>query len=390
MENVCKYPIVLVHGMFGWGDDEGINDRLPYWGANTCNIEQHYTELGYKVYAASVGPVSSAWDRACELYARLTGGVVDYGKVHSEKSNHRRYGRFYDKPLVKEWDKDHKIHLVGHSFGGNAIRLLAYLLTYGCPEEVEGTEENVSELFKGGHEELIASVTTICSPHNGTTTFLVADKLKILPVMKFIAYNYIGFFGRSPAEGTIFDFHLEQYGMSDTPGKKDAYPLRRAKKAFNHNKDNCEYDMCPEGAKKLNDLIEISPNIYYFSYSYNDVSSNFTGSVHVAGNCNFPFLTYTSTLVLIYNRFFKKDKNLKYEDYCNDGLVDLTSALHPDDEPHIRFNSDDIKPGIWNVMKPRIGDHGTPIGLLAPVEDTFKLYDSMFKHLYDVEQLIEN
>jgi hypothetical protein len=95
-------------------------------------------------------------------------------------------------------------------------------------------------------------------------------------------------------------------------------------------------------------------------------------------------------MVLIYNRFFKKDKNLRYEDYCNDGLVDLTSAMHPNDEPHVRFNSDDIKPGVWNVMKPRIGDHGTPIGLLSPVEDTFKLYDSMFNHLYDVEQLIEN
>ena len=54
MSETCKYPIILVHGLFGWGDDEGLNDRLPYWGANTCNIKQHYTEQGYEIYAASV------------------------------------------------------------------------------------------------------------------------------------------------------------------------------------------------------------------------------------------------------------------------------------------------------------------------------------------------
>ena len=389
MSETCKYPIILVHGLFGWGDDEGLNDRLPYWGANTCNIKEHYTEQGYEIYAASVGPVSSAWDRACELYARIVGGPVDYGKVHSENAQHRRFGRFYNEPLIEKWDKDHKVHLVGHSFGGNTVRMLAHLLTYGDPDEVAASPDDCSELFKGGHEDLLCSIVTICAPHNGTTIFKAVDKFKILPLMKLIVYNYMGLMGRSPAEGTIFDFHLEQYGMSDTPGKKDAYPLRRAKKVFRANKDNVEYDLQPEGAKRVNDYLEISPNVFYFSYSYNSVSCNFTGGVHIPWHIDFPFLAFTSELVLIYNHFFRPSKDLAFEDYCNDGLVDLPSAMHPKDEPYIFFDFDysEIKPGIWNVMKTRKGDHGTPIGLFAPVEDTFALYDEIFGLLKEVEAM---
>ncbi len=389
LENVCKYPVILVHGMFGWGDDEGINERLPYWGANTCNIEEHYREQGFDIYAASVGPASSAWDRACELYARLVGGPVDYGKAHSEKCNHKRYGRFYPEPLLEKWDSEHKIHLVGHSFGGNTIRLLCHLLTYGDEDERAVTDEDeLSELFRGGHEDLIASIVTICAPHNGTTTFLAAKKFGLLPAVKFIVYNYMGIMGRSPAEGTVFDFHLEQYGLSDTPGQKDAYPIRRAKKKFKENKDNVEYDLTPEGARDLNNYIEISPNTYYFSYSYNSVTCNFTGQVHIPWYIDFPFLGFTSELILLYNRYFRPGKNYPFADYCNDGLVDLTSAMHPKDEPHVSYSPENFEKGIWNVMRTRNGDHGTPIGLLSPVEDTFALYDEIFSIMYEVEKKI--
>ena len=390
MSDKCKYPIILVHGMFGWGDEEGINNHLPYWGANTCNIKEHYIEEGYDIHCVSVGPASSAWDRACELYARLTGRAVDYGKYHSEQANHRRFGRYYPEPLIEKWDAENKIHLIGHSFGGNTIRMLCHLLTYGDKHEIEVTDSHdISPLFTGGHEDLIAGLVTLCSPHNGSTMFLAVEKFKLLPLMKAVIYNYMGIMGRSPAEGTIFDFHLEQYGMSDTPGKKDAYPLRRAKKVFRANKDNVEYDLQPEGAKRVNDYLEMSPNVFYFSYSYNSVSCNFTGGVHIPWHIDFPFLAFTSELVLIYNHFFRPSKDLPFEDYCNDGLVDLPSAMHPKDEPYIFFDFDysEIKPGIWNVMKTRKGDHGTPIGLFAPVEDTFALYDEIFGLLKEVEAM---
>ena len=52
-----------------------------------------YIHMGIHTVAPSMGPFTSAWDRACEVYAQLVGGTVDYGKAHSEKYGHERYGR---------------------------------------------------------------------------------------------------------------------------------------------------------------------------------------------------------------------------------------------------------------------------------------------------------
>ena len=53
------------------------------------------TACGYDCRAASVGIISSAWDRACELYAELTGGTADYGIAHAQRFGHARFGTAY-------------------------------------------------------------------------------------------------------------------------------------------------------------------------------------------------------------------------------------------------------------------------------------------------------
>jgi len=50
------YPIVMVHGCFGWGSNEGAG--LYYWGGKE-SLTQKLTEKGYTVYSPSIGPVSS-------------------------------------------------------------------------------------------------------------------------------------------------------------------------------------------------------------------------------------------------------------------------------------------------------------------------------------------
>ena len=81
------YPIVLVHGLFGWGGTEIAN--LNYWGGFS-SLQEMLTDAGYEVYTPSIGPVASNWDRACELYAYLVGGTVDYGQYHSAQNGHSR------------------------------------------------------------------------------------------------------------------------------------------------------------------------------------------------------------------------------------------------------------------------------------------------------------
>lgn len=64
-----EQPFVFVHGLNGWGGAEGINGVMPYWGATTGDLMSYLQQEGYNCFSASVGPLSSAWDRACELYA---------------------------------------------------------------------------------------------------------------------------------------------------------------------------------------------------------------------------------------------------------------------------------------------------------------------------------
>ena len=85
-------PTVFVHGYGGWGSYDAQHAHRAYFGLNVTNIETHLRDAGYDVYMASVGPHSSAWDRACELYAQLTGTRTDYGAAHS-RSEERRVGK---------------------------------------------------------------------------------------------------------------------------------------------------------------------------------------------------------------------------------------------------------------------------------------------------------
>ena len=66
-----NHPIVLIHGFMGWGPEEmgGYN----YWGGATDYVELLRKD-GYTVFEVSVGPVSSNWERAVEVYYQLKGG----------------------------------------------------------------------------------------------------------------------------------------------------------------------------------------------------------------------------------------------------------------------------------------------------------------------------
>ncbi len=384
--SIPSYPVIFVHGLFGWGADEGIDKKIPYWGATTGNLMEFLSAQGVECYAASVGPISSAWDRACELYARLTGSRVDYGKAHSAKWQHNRFGRTYDEPLFEGWSSEKKIHLIGHSFGGNTVRVLSHLLTYGDAEEQAATPEaELSPLFRGGQGDLIQSITCICAPHNGSVAFHVMKRYKMLPLMKAVVYNYVGLAGRSKMQGDFVDFHMEQYGLSDTPGKEDALPMGRAKRKIKNGEDKVEYDLSPEGAKKINDRIDINPYCYSFSIPFNAVVQ---GKVRHPKNTDFFFLKATSGLIIADNFLFRKaDSN---EEVMNDGLVEVSSAMHPEDEPYIDFDEACIEKGIWNVFPVHEGDHGTPIGLFADPEETHKFYLDLLTLLKKTEDLDQN
>ena len=108
------YPIVLVHGFMGWGPNE--MGPYNYWGGKH-DMVQAFEKQGHIIYVSNVGPVSSNWDRAVELYYQIKGGQVDYGKGHSniygivQKPRNKIY-----KGLYPEWSPDNPIHLIAVSY----------------------------------------------------------------------------------------------------------------------------------------------------------------------------------------------------------------------------------------------------------------------------------
>ncbi len=199
-----NYPIVLIHGFFGWGNDEMGNYR--YWGGNK-DIQKMYEKNGFTVFNVSVGPISSNWDRAVEIYYQLKGGQVDYGFEHS-----KRYG-LIQKPsdkeyigLYPEWDKNHPVHLIGHSMGGQTARMLQFLLETEIFENDSLNAKEKSELLGKARKGWISSITSLATPHDGSTLADIVTK-----TYPFVQY----FIGLAGVVGTEFyDFNLSQWNIN--------------------------------------------------------------------------------------------------------------------------------------------------------------------------------
>ena len=377
-----RYPFIFVHGMFGWGEKIGIDKISPYWGGTTGSLMKYLRKQGYECYSASVGPVASAWDDACELYAQLMGTRVDYGKAHSEAHGHRRFGRTYKKPLCEGFGK-RKFHLIGHSHGGQVIRLLAHLLTYGDETEKNATDsEDISPLFTGGKADYIESITTICSPHNGSTLYQVVEDKNLLHTLGRFTDFMMGLIGRTPFHGRFVDYQFEQFGLTPVKGEFKPDKLFTAMNRIRDGEDYVLSDLSLKGAYELNKMIEISDSIHYFSYAANGC----VGNEHKSKNMNF-FLLKMFSHVLVRLPLPENDYGLTFDESWrpNDGLVNTVSAKNPADEPAKDFDGK-IEKGIWNVMPVLECDHGGATGLLTGRKRIHKLYTDLAEMLTETEK----
>lgn len=376
-EDPIDYTYVLVHGMGGWGENAGINNIVPYWGSTTGSISAYLRSQGVPVAEATVGPFSSAWDRACELYAQLMGTTVDYGAAHSEAHGHERYGRTYTTALVENWGTKtdggqmRKINLVGHSFGGNTIRLLTSLLEYGCEEEKKASPDDCSPLFTGGKGELVNSVTTLCSPHNGSTLFYVVDHGKLIETALNVLFATGGI--GNLYNSSIVDFQLEHFGIKS--GNDDTISLVNGD--FSKGKDNAFYDLSPDGAAELNKTIKMVEDVYYFSFAYNTTKKSPISDHQIPIASTMVVLMPVATLIGRYTNT-SADASITIDNSWlpNDGLVNVVSAQYPTGDEHVDYNGDseELNRGCWYVFPTLEGDHGTVIGMNGKTDETRKFY----------------
>ena len=361
MEKTNNYPGVMVHGFLCWGSEERINDFLPLFGMWNGNARMTVLEMGVPCFTPSVGPFSGMWDRACDLYAHIKGGTVDYGYVHSKRNHHERYGNTYEA-LVPNWGdldeygKIQKINLIGHSFGGPTVRTLINLLAEGSKEEREGTPagETLSPLFEGGKEKWVHSCTTLAGTLNGVT-LPDAGRPLIKPMAK--AVFGLGNLLSGTAISKLYGFHLDRFGISS---KEKHIKLRPSaiKQLADAEEDNIFWELSTTGDMALTGGYKTYDNIYYFAYSGCRTKPFLGGQIPTKD------MWLPLRLFGLFEGFYKDPEHGK-DWQPNDGLVNVPAAQFPLHEPHENYSSDAAcKPGIWYTMPTENKDHTSYMGVL--------------------------
>ena len=394
-----RYPTIYVHGLMGWGEHDQIYAVTPYWGLMS-DLMPYLTAKGYESYAASVGPLSSAWDRACELYAQLTGTTVDYGAAHSAAHDHARYGITYDRPLFDGWGTRRAVNLVGHSFGGATTRLFLELMANGSAEEVAAAKAAgtaPSPLFTGGKRSWVHSMTEVAAPHNGTS--FIESNGTIMDVSTNLAETLAKGFGITELKN-LLDFQLEQFGIYKDPDETVLETLQRVFSTdfLSHN-DNAFLDLTIDKSLEINDGIGIEPNVYYFSYAGNQtVQDPVSGNYIPSARMWTLFYPGAYNMGKYYDKYtaggFYIDKSWR----PNDGMVNTVSAFYPIHSDGTCLTKDgkqgwtnydgysniNFQPGIWYVMPVQSFDHIQFVGgmLNGSLVKTHALYRGVMEDIY--------
>ena len=368
------FPIVLIHGFFGWGDDEMGN--YSYWGGHN-NLQKTLEDNGCRVFNVSVGPISSNWDRAIEVYYQLKGGQVDYGYGHSKKYGliQKPIDKVY-KGLYPEWDKDHPVHLIGHSMGGQTARMLQYLLEAEVFEDASDKNKEKSKLLGESNRGWISSVTSLATPHDGSTLADIVTK-----TFPFVQY----FIGLAGVVGTNFyNFDLSQWNLIRGPDETwSSYVSRmRTHKAWD-TKNISAWDLSLEGAAELNSYLNASPDIYYFSFVFSATSKDELTGYHLPNKD--VFLLIRSRAKLLGSKIvFKSDGSETDSTWWeNDGIVNVRSMKGPTSgqngpDPIVPFvKSDPLMQGQWYSFDKINLDHYQSVGHMLSKEKR-KMLDTIY------------
>ncbi len=230
-----------------------------YWG-EALNFPQH------RLLCVHPGPIASLHDRVCQIFYELKGGRVNYGHGHSAKFGHDCFGQDFPG-LYPEWDADHPIHLIGHSFGGMTVRLLMHYL------------EKKAFVGYDTSPDWVRSMSTINSPHNGTHLVygLGADPSHP-PIVHWGSPGYmlgtmahiVEFLDLPALRRTGLDFALGYWQLSWRYGVwKGLGRIAKAVLGLSNictTADNAAYDMTVHAAINYNEMTTTYPGIFYFSF----------------------------------------------------------------------------------------------------------------------------
>ncbi|XP_051149122.1 uncharacterized protein LOC127263881 [Andrographis paniculata] len=386
-------PIVLVHGIFGFG--QGRLGSVSYFGGAEKKDE--------RVLVPDLGSLTSIFDRARELFYYLKGGQVDYGEEHSKAFGHPQFGRVYEKGHYPEWDDNHPIHLVGHSAGAQVVRLLQQMLADKAFRGYENTSSN-----------WVLSITSLSGAFNGTTRayldgIQLEDGKSLKPIcllqvcrVGVILYDWFDIQWLK----NYYNFGFDHFNISRK--KTNLWGLvgcLMGKSGPFASGDWILPDLTFQGSIKINSCIQTFPTTYYFSYATKRTRQ-------LMG------ITVPSSIVgihpLLFIRVFQmsqwrypSESNHPYKGYSdedwrdNDGALNTVSMTHPRlpfEHPSCSVVNDSYaqpsQPGIW-YYKIIEGDHILFIVNRERAGAQFDvIYDSIFercrKHTLGKRQPLPN
>ncbi len=371
-----QHPIVFVHGLLGWGRDK--MPGLPYFGMADLGVALRSLlrldlDIAHRALFPSVGPISSNHDRACELFYRLKGGDIRYGREHAAEHGHRETVAAKGAPLYPEWDSAHPLHFVGQAQGASTVRLLQHLLSLGdFFRDAQGNPYPTAA-------DWIVSVTSLSGIHNGTPVAYIAgcspDDGTIQPysTAEFLGRTMIAYDGQTghAAEALHRYFYSLDCDQWEDP------------RALLAGKDNAVYDLSIHGAQAL-DFIEDQACTYYFSYLTElDAQSE---------KMNLLFRYPAEELA----RFTGPLRNLKYaiSDFApwhaSDGLAPVVSQRYPlwgtprTAQPHPGAT---FRRGVWYEMGKLAMDHMNPVAM-PRLSWTFEQQRELVRFYGDLYQLL--
>ena len=384
------YPTLMIHGLGGWGENDAITKVMPYWGFRPDRrLTSHLRAAGYEIYFPGLGMINCAWDRACELWAYLMGGTVDYGKVHSEKNGHARYGRTYEHGALEDWGtpgKHEKVNLVGHSFGGPTVKQFAEIVLHGMQEEIDGTDpDDLSDFFKKDKAQKIHVVMTLSGVNNGTL-FASMFQENGMRTMEKALLRFMYYVGDTPVVKAI-DFHLPQWGITKFPYEIKGFNFRETTPAieiFNRFCQNTDDRMSKEMQfETVTDVVNpkqtTDPKVYYFAKIACMTHAKPDGT-HAP---DFGMFIIPKLAGIWCGKWSNDELKQKYgldeSWYPNDGFVNVVGQRAPFNAPQTEWNpqNQEVKPGIWYNMPVEYLHHMSWMGLGMDKRQYFKYFDDM-------------
>ena len=228
--------------------------------------------------------------------------------------------------------------------GGQTARMLDYLLTQEIYIDENYVFKRTIKFIGESHNGMIRSITSIATPHNGTTLTEIVTK-----TIPFIQY----FIGVAGVIGTDFyNFDLEQWNFSRRKFEPwSSYVNRMRKHIAWDTKNISAWDLSLDGAKEINSFLQVSPDIYYFSIVISTTSKREKESYHDPNEESSILIQIRSKLLGSMESYWSDGSKTDTLWYENDGVVNTISMYGPTTgkngaDPIVKYDKADvIKPG---------------------------------------------